>query len=24
MTPELLLQANHRFERYVRGGADEK
>jgi integrase/recombinase XerD len=24
MTPELLLQANHRFERYVSGGADEK
>jgi hypothetical protein len=24
MTPELLEQANHRFERYVHGGDDER
>jgi hypothetical protein len=24
MTPELLEQANRRFERYVRGGDDER
>jgi hypothetical protein len=24
MTPELLEQANRRFEHYVRGGGDEK